>query len=347
MLIENENESLFPYFTKSGYYCKLEYIQEESSPVIAEQIYKSGKHTLWLVSPPLLLLCPQTPHIVVFRPRSLHLRPLTLRATHPMTHQGLWMLHTGSECTKHSTRKPTHWKRHLNGKESEYSWGLFLLFLTNSSLQKDSFHKPTWSRYTEGCFHLRWHQGLGAWSWQAHRVPWWSRCIDWWLWWPRWRTGWRVEAQVCDYLLLISFADPGVTAWPWNSWECSHKALQELCRLIPNFQKKIDQAEPEELSEYYAQVRFTMSTAFLSKQKSPSSRLVPTMHVAMTSIAFGTTWPIGWINPNCGLLLPSPKTSAIIVAFVMMLLAVFSVQPSLIGMILSTFLFLISSAVPV
>lgn len=41
-----------------------------------------------------------------------------------------------------------------------------------------------------------------------------------------------------------------------ESWERSHKALQELCSLIPNFQKKIDDAEPEELSEYYSRVRF-------------------------------------------------------------------------------------------
>jgi len=54
------------------------------------------------------------------------------------------------------------------------------------------------------------------------------------------------------------------------SWERSHKALQELCHLIPNFQKKIDEAEPEELSEYYSQVHFTISTAFSSKQKSPA-----------------------------------------------------------------------------
>jgi hypothetical protein len=59
-----------------------------------------------------LLLCPRIP-----RPPS---RPLTLRVTHPMTHQDLWVLHTGSESTKHSRRKLTHLK-HLNGKESEYS----------------------------------------------------------------------------------------------------------------------------------------------------------------------------------------------------------------------------------
>ena len=58
--------------------------------------------------PPLLLLCLQTPHVLVLRPRSLHLRPLTLRMTLPMTPQNLWVLHTGSESTKHSTRKPIH-----------------------------------------------------------------------------------------------------------------------------------------------------------------------------------------------------------------------------------------------
>jgi hypothetical protein len=44
--------------------------------------------------------------------------------------------------------------------------------------------------------------------------------------------------------------------------------VQELCHLIPNFQKKIDEAEPEELSEYYSQVCFTISMAFSSKQRS-------------------------------------------------------------------------------
>ena len=39
------------------------------------------------------------------------------------------------------------------------------------------------------------------------------------------------------------------------SWECSHTAVRKLCRLIPNFQKKIDEESPEELSEFYAEVR--------------------------------------------------------------------------------------------
>ena len=38
------------------------------------------------------------------------------------------------------------------------------------------------------------------------------------------------------------------------SWERSHAAVRELCRLIPNFQKKIDEGSPEELSEFYAEV---------------------------------------------------------------------------------------------
>jgi len=148
---------------------------------------------------------------------------------------------------------------------------------------------------------------------------------------------------MCDYcLLLVLFTD----LWPWYSWEHSYKALQELCHLIPNFQKKIDEAEPEELSEYYSQMCFIVLTTFSFKQKSPSSRLVPTMLIAMTSITSGTTWLIGWINPNCGLLLPLPKTSAIIVASVIMLLATFFVQPSLIGIIQSIFLFLILSVLP-
>jgi hypothetical protein len=102
-----------------------------------------------------------------------------------------------------------------------------------------------------------------------------------------------------------------------DSWERSHKALKELCHIIPNFRKKIDEAEPEVLSEYYSQVSFILTT-FSTKQKSLSSRLVPTMHVAMTLIASGTTWPIGWTNPNYSLLLSLPKTNVIIVAFVTM-----------------------------
>jgi hypothetical protein len=38
------------------------------------------------------------------------------------------------------------------------------------------------------------------------------------------------------------------------SWERSHTAIQELNRLIPNFQKKIDEGSPEELNTFYVEV---------------------------------------------------------------------------------------------
>jgi hypothetical protein len=38
------------------------------------------------------------------------------------------------------------------------------------------------------------------------------------------------------------------------SWERSHTAVRELSRLIPNFEKKIDEGSPEELKNFYAEV---------------------------------------------------------------------------------------------
>lgn len=38
------------------------------------------------------------------------------------------------------------------------------------------------------------------------------------------------------------------------SWERSHNAVLELNRIIPNFQKKIDEGSPEELNRFYAEV---------------------------------------------------------------------------------------------
>lgn len=39
-----------------------------------------------------------------------------------------------------------------------------------------------------------------------------------------------------------------------RSYSRSADALKELTRLIPNFQKKIDEAEPEEAQEFYSMV---------------------------------------------------------------------------------------------
>jgi len=40
-----------------------------------------------------------------------------------------------------------------------------------------------------------------------------------------------------------------------RDWERSHTAVRELNRLIPNFQKKIDEGSPEELNEFYAELQ--------------------------------------------------------------------------------------------
>ena len=51
--------------------------------------------------------------------------------------------------------------------------------------------------------------------------------------------------------LIICF----VLADTWlPSWERSYTAVQELKRLIPNFQKTIDNGSPEELHTFYAEV---------------------------------------------------------------------------------------------
>lgn len=47
-----------------------------------------------------------------------------------------------------------------------------------------------------------------------------------------------------------------------SSWERSHTAIRELSRLIPNFQKKIDEGSPEELSEFYAEVTFSWKLVY-------------------------------------------------------------------------------------
>ena len=39
-----------------------------------------------------------------------------------------------------------------------------------------------------------------------------------------------------------------------HSYARSADALKELTRLIPNFQKKIDEAEPDEAQEFYSMV---------------------------------------------------------------------------------------------
>jgi len=60
----------------------------------------------------------------------------------------------------------------------------------------------------------------------------------------------EVENLKREYVLCFLFCLWLICA----SWERSHTAVRELSRLIPNFQKKIDEGSPEELSEFYAEV---------------------------------------------------------------------------------------------
>ena len=57
----------------------------------------------------------------------------------------------------------------------------------------------------------------------------------------------------CVYPVMIAFVLVWLTHY-LPSWERSHTAVQELNRLIPNFQKKIDEGSPEELNTFYAEV---------------------------------------------------------------------------------------------
>src|SRR5467141_3358749 len=65
------------------------------------------------------------------------------------------------------------------------------------------------------------------------------------------------------------------------SYARSADALKELTRLIPNFQKKIDKAEPDDAQEFYSTVR--LKTWFITQQSfnSISSRMARRMHAAM------------------------------------------------------------------
>ena len=82
------------------------------------------------------------------------------------------------------------------------------------------------------------------------------------------------------------------------SWERSHNAVRELCRLIPNFQKKIDEGSPEELSEFYAGV----SSIFVDIGPfvywiGISFSMVPIAPAVTTWVGYVHASQIGWTMP--------------------------------------------------
>ena len=79
------------------------------------------------------------------------------------------------------------------------------------------------------------------------------------------------------------------------SWERSHTAVRELCRLIPNFQKKIDEGTPEELSEFYAEVsNILVDTVAFTHWICISFSMVPMVPVVTTWVGFVRASQIGW-----------------------------------------------------
>jgi hypothetical protein len=53
---------------------------------------------------------------------------------------------------------------------------------------------------------------------------------------------------------ICQFTFVALTSESWLSYARSAGALKELTRLIPNFQKKIDEAEPDDAQEFYNMV---------------------------------------------------------------------------------------------
>jgi len=116
----------------------------------------------------------------------------------------------------------------------------------------------------------------------------------------KWRT-WSASKPHHDHdLLRMSDCGPA-------SWERCHKAVQELVRLIPNFQRKIDDGLPEELSEFYAEVSYVMVVVeigiFTSEFWMVSFSMVPMAPVVTTWVRFVLVLQIGWTRLTLALLL--------------------------------------------
>ena len=88
------------------------------------------------------------------------------------------------------------------------------------------------------------------------------------------------------------------------SWERSHTAIRELNHLIPNFQKKIDEGSPEELSEFYAKVgNIVLEIGIFTYWISISFSMVLMVPVAMTWVGFVHVLQNGWTRLTPALLL--------------------------------------------
>jgi len=95
------------------------------------------------------------------------------------------------------------------------------------------------------------------------------------------------------------------------SWERSHTSVRELSHLIPNFQKKIDEGSPEELSEFYAEASdFVVDIGVFTYWISFSFSMVPMAPVVTTWVGFRHASQIGWTRPTLAPLLYWMPTAA-------------------------------------
>ena len=95
--------------------------------------------------------------------------------------------------------------------------------------------------------------------------------------------------------MFVCFVD----IWPCQSWERSYTAVRELCRLIPNFQKKIDEGTPEELSEFYAEVsNILVEIVAFTYRIHISFNMVPMAPVVTIWVGFVHASQIGWTRPT-------------------------------------------------
>ena len=103
---------------------------------------------------------------------------------------------------------------------------------------------------------------------------------------------WNASAFI-HWVCLLWLADTWLP-----SWECSYTVVQELNRLIPNFQKKIDKGSPEELNTFYAEVsNIALYISVFACWVNTSFSAVLTAPVATTWIGFVDPLQIGWMWP--------------------------------------------------
>ena len=142
---------------------------------------------------------------------------------------------------------------------------------------------------------------------------------------------WNVSAFKFIVFVLFWLADTRL------SWERIYTAVQELNRLIPNFQKRIDEGLPEELNTFYAEVsNIALYISMIVYWVDTSFSVVLTVPVAMTWIGFVDPLQIGWTQPDPTPLSCGTPTAAVIGELLMISQDDYYVLQSLIGTTLSS-----------